>query len=126
MAKDNTPSSFVLSQETDGVPIGEDQVRQIQDKDATSRLGVNQLAKFVDIVRTKLAADREHNRSAAHAIDFQHRRLAASNAIARPFEKSLKVRASGRRGEAKFRQWRNAGQHSFRHALAPACESGFC
>jgi hypothetical protein len=41
MAKDNTSSGFVLSQEADGVTIGEDQVRQIQDNDATSRLGVD-------------------------------------------------------------------------------------
>ena len=41
IAKDNTSSSFVLSQETDGVTIGEDQVRKIQDRDATSRLGVD-------------------------------------------------------------------------------------
>jgi hypothetical protein len=41
IAKDNTSSSTVLSQETDGVTIGEDQVRKIQDKDATSRLGVD-------------------------------------------------------------------------------------
>jgi len=44
IAKDNTSSSFALSQETDGVTIGEDQIRKIQDKDATSWLGVDQLA----------------------------------------------------------------------------------
>jgi len=41
IAKDNTSSSLVLSQETDGVTIGEDQIRKIQDKDAISRLGVD-------------------------------------------------------------------------------------
>jgi hypothetical protein len=41
IAKDDTSSRFGLSQETDGVTIGEDQIRQIQDKDATSRLGVD-------------------------------------------------------------------------------------
>jgi len=44
IAKDDTSSRFVLSQETDGVTIGEDQIRKIQGKDATSRLGVDQLA----------------------------------------------------------------------------------
>jgi hypothetical protein len=41
MAKDDTSSSLALAQETDGVPIGQDQIRQIQDKDAASRLGVD-------------------------------------------------------------------------------------
>jgi hypothetical protein len=41
MAKDNAPSIFVLSQEADGVPIGEHQIRKIEDKDAISWLGVD-------------------------------------------------------------------------------------
>jgi len=41
IAKDNTSSSFVLSQETDGVTIGEDQVGKVQDNDAPSRLVVD-------------------------------------------------------------------------------------
>jgi hypothetical protein len=41
IAKDNTSSSFVLSQETDGVTIGEDQVRKIQDKDTAGRLCID-------------------------------------------------------------------------------------
>jgi hypothetical protein len=73
IAKDNTPSSFVLSQETDGVTIGEDQVRKIQDKDAAGRLCIDYLAQLVHIVGVKLTADREHNLSAAGAINFQHR-----------------------------------------------------
>ena len=77
MAKDNTSSSFALSQETDGLTIGEDQIRQIQDGDATRRLGVDQLAQLAHIVRGKFAADRENYGSAAHAIDFQHRRPTA-------------------------------------------------
>jgi hypothetical protein len=41
IAKDHPSSGFVLSQETDGVSIGEDQVREIEDKGATSPLGVD-------------------------------------------------------------------------------------
>jgi hypothetical protein len=41
VAKHDTPARFVLSQETDGVTIGEDQVRKVEDKDAPSRLGVD-------------------------------------------------------------------------------------
>ena len=84
MAKNHPSSSLVLSQETDGVTIGEDQVRKLQDKDATSRLGVDQLAQFAHILGVKLTADREHNRSAARAMDSQHRRPVGPNAIARP------------------------------------------
>ena len=73
IAKDNTSSGVVLSQETDGVTIGEDQIRQIENRDAVSRLGVDQLAQFADTVRVKLTADRENNRSAARAMNSQHR-----------------------------------------------------
>ena len=41
IAKDNTTAGFVLSQEVNGVTIREDQIRKIQDKDVTSRLGVD-------------------------------------------------------------------------------------
>jgi hypothetical protein len=44
MTKDNASSGFVLSQKTDGVTIGEDQIRKIEDQGATSRLGVDKLA----------------------------------------------------------------------------------
>jgi hypothetical protein len=104
IAKDNTSAGFVLSQEVDCVTIREDQVRKIEHKGATSRLGVDYLAQLVHIVRVKLTADCEHHRSAARAMNFQHRPV-APNAIARPFERSLNVRVSGRRGEARFRQW---------------------
>jgi hypothetical protein len=58
IAKDNTSSSFVLSQDTDGVTIDEDQVRKIQDKDAGGRLCIDDLAQLLHMVRVKLAADR--------------------------------------------------------------------
>ncbi|HEX3702951.1 MAG TPA: hypothetical protein VHU82_06460 [Vicinamibacterales bacterium] len=44
MAKDNTAAGFAPSQETDSLAIGEDQIRQVQHGDATSRLDVDQLA----------------------------------------------------------------------------------
>jgi hypothetical protein len=50
IAKDNTSSSFVLSQQTDGVTIGEDQVRKIHDKDTIGRLCIDDLAKLLYIV----------------------------------------------------------------------------
>ena len=73
VAEHNTPAGFVLSQDTDGVTIREDQIHEIQNKGAASRLGVDELTQFVHIVRVKSTADREHNRSAARAMNFQHR-----------------------------------------------------
>ena len=73
MAKDNPSSSFVLFQETDGVTIGEDQVRKIQDKDTAGRLCIDYLAQLVHIVRVELTANREHHCPAARAMNFQHR-----------------------------------------------------
>ena len=49
------------------------QVHKIQDKDTAGRLCVDYLAQLVHIVGVKLTADREHNRSAAGAMNFQHR-----------------------------------------------------
>jgi len=73
IAKDNTSSSFVLSQETDGVTIGEHQIGKIQHQDTVGRRCVDYLAQLVHIVRVKVTADREHSRSAAGAMNFQHR-----------------------------------------------------
>ena len=104
IAKNNTSSSFVLSQETDGVTIGEDQIRQIQNKDTTGRLDVNELTQFVHIVRVKMTADREHDRSATRAMDFEHR-LGRTERNCRANGKCLNLRECGGRGKAKFRQW---------------------
>ena len=41
IAKDNTSAGFVLAQEADCVAIREDLIHKIQDRDATSRLGVD-------------------------------------------------------------------------------------
>jgi hypothetical protein len=73
VAKHNTPAGFVLSQDTDGVTIGQDQIGEIEHKDTAGRLGIDYLAQFIHIVRVKSTADREHNCSAARAMNFQHR-----------------------------------------------------
>jgi hypothetical protein len=104
IAKDNTSAGFVLSQEANGVAIREDQIRKIQDKDTAGRLCFDYMAQLVHIVGVKLTTDREDNRSATRAMNFQHLPL-APNAIAGPLGRSLNVRVSGRRGAARFRQW---------------------
>jgi len=73
VAKHNTPARFVLSQETDGVTIGQNQIRKIQDEDAASGLDVDELAERVHTAGVQLTADREHNCSAARSTNFQHR-----------------------------------------------------
>jgi hypothetical protein len=105
IAKDNTSSRFALSQETDGITIGEDQIREVQNGNAAGRLGVDQPAQFVHVVRLKATADREYDRSAARATDSQHRCPVAPNAIARPAEGPQTYGAADVPGEARFRQW---------------------
>jgi len=89
VAKHNTPAGFVLSQETDGVTICEDQIGKVQHKDTAGRLCVDYLGQLVHIVSVKLAADHEHNGSGARAMNSQHRPR-CSTAIAGPTAKFLK------------------------------------
>ena len=124
IAKDNTSSSLALSQETDGVTIGEDQVRKIQDKDTAGRLCIDYLAQLVHIVGVKLTADREHNRSAAGGMNFQHRpRRTERNcqAIRRVPEHTGGLADVARRDFANGEMRNNT---SFKNALALARESG--
>ena len=125
IAKDDTFSRFVLSQETDGVAIGEDQIRKIQNKDATNRLGIDELAQFAQIVCVKLTADREHNPSAARAMNFQHRHVAPI-AIARPLGRSFSVRGVTDLARRDFANGETRDNTNVRNALALACESGSC
>jgi hypothetical protein len=124
IAKDNTSSIFVLSQETDGVTIGEHQIGKIQHQDTAGRLCIDYLAQLVHIVGVKLTADREHNRSAAGAMNFQHRPL-APNATARPFGRSLNVGGLADVARRDFANGEIRDNTSFKNALALARESGF-
>jgi hypothetical protein len=125
IAKDNTSSSLVLFQETDGVTIGQDQVRKIQDKDTAGRLQVDDLAQLAHIVGVKLTADREHHRSAAGAMNFQHRPV-APNAIARPFGGSLNAGGLADAARRDFANGEMRNNTSFKNALVLARESGLC
>jgi len=71
--KHNTPADLVLPQGTDGVTICKHQIGKIQHKDTAGRLCIEYLAQLGHTVGVKLTADREHNRSAAGAMNFQHR-----------------------------------------------------
>ena len=69
----NTPAGFVLSQDTDCITIGEYQIGKIQHKDTAGGLSIDYLAQLVHTLGVKLTADREHDRSAAGTMNFQHR-----------------------------------------------------
>jgi hypothetical protein len=125
VTKHNTSSGFVLPQEKDGVTIGEDQIPEIQDRDAASRLGVDQLAQLVHVVRVKVTADREHNRSAARAMNLQHRppsserNCQATRKVPEPPDVwQTWVRRNFDNGEMR-------DNTNVKNALARACESGF-
>jgi hypothetical protein len=125
IAKDNTSSGVVLSQETDCVTIGEDQIRQIENRDAVSRLGVDKLTQFVHIVRVKSTADSEHNRSAAGAMNFQHRPR-RSNRNCQAIRQVPEM--CGSLAEVVRRDFVNGEMRdntNFNQALTLACESGF-
>jgi len=103
--KDNTAPVFVLSQEADRLTIREDQIRKVQNGHAAGRLGLDQPAQFIHMVCVKVTTDREHNRSAARAMNSEHRRPVAPNAIAGPLGEPPNVRAADGLSEARFRQW---------------------
>jgi len=109
--KDDTTIGFVLSQQTDGVTIGKDQIHQIQHQDITSRFGVDELTQFVHMVDVELAADREHDLSAPRAVNFQHRPSPMGlNAMPTPTGTARESTDKRRPAATRFRQWRNAGQ----------------
>jgi hypothetical protein len=62
-----------LSQETDGVTIGEEQISQIQHKHVAGGLCVDDVAQLVQIASVKLTADSEHDRSGPSPVNSQHR-----------------------------------------------------
>jgi hypothetical protein len=93
VAKHSTPAGFVLSQDADGVTIGEDQIGEIEHNDTAGWLGIDYLAQFIHIVRVKSTADREHNCSAARAMNSQHRPPTLRTQLRGHSERPLNVRS---------------------------------
>jgi hypothetical protein len=73
VAKNNAIARFALAQVANGVPIGEDQVRQVQHDDVTDRFCVYQLAQLDDILTIESTADREHHGPLHRALNLQQR-----------------------------------------------------
>jgi len=73
VAKDNATTGFVVAQVANGVPIGEDQIREVQHHDGTGRFCVDQLAQLAHVLNVESTADREHEDRVHPALNLQQR-----------------------------------------------------
>jgi hypothetical protein len=73
VAKHNAISGLVVAQVPDGVPIGEDQIRQVQYHDDTGWFCVDQLAQLAHVLSIESTADREHEGRLQPALNLQQR-----------------------------------------------------
>ena len=71
VAKDNAITGFAVAQAANGVPIGEDQVREVQHHDFTGRFCVYRVAQLDYIFGVKSTADREHHGPFHRAVNLQ-------------------------------------------------------
>ena len=70
VAKDNSITGFAVAQVTNGVTLGEDQIRQVHDHDGTGRFCVYQLAQLAYVFSVEATADREHDGPVHHALNL--------------------------------------------------------
>ena len=73
VAKDNSITGFAVAQVTNGVTIGEDQIREVHHHRGTGRLCVYQLAKLPYVLTVESTADREHEGRVHPAMNLQQR-----------------------------------------------------
>ena len=73
IAKDNSISGFAVAQVTNGVTIGEDQIREVHHHRGAGRLCVDQLAKLPYVLTVESTADREHGGLIHRALNHQQR-----------------------------------------------------
>jgi len=73
VAKDNAITGFAVAQVANGVTIGEDQIREVQQHDCTGRFCVYQLAQLADVLSVESTADREHDGPVHRALNLQQR-----------------------------------------------------
>jgi len=73
VAKHNTTTGFVVAQVANGVPIGEDQIREVQHHDGTDRFCVDQVAQLAHVLNVESTADREHEGRVHPALNLQQR-----------------------------------------------------
>jgi hypothetical protein len=73
VAKHNATTGFIVAQVANGVPIGEDQIREIQHYDGTGRFRVDQVAQLAHVLSVESTADREHKGWVHPALNLQQR-----------------------------------------------------
>ena len=73
VAKHNAIAGFAVAQAANGVPIGEDQIREVQHHDGTGRFSFDQLAQLAHVLSVESTADREHDGPVHRALNLQQR-----------------------------------------------------
>jgi len=71
VAEHNATTGFVVAQVANGVPVGEDQIREVQHHDGTGRFCVDQLAQFAHVLNVESTADREDEGRVHPALNLQ-------------------------------------------------------
>jgi hypothetical protein len=121
----NTPARFVLSQDPDCVTIREHQIGKIQHKDTAGWLCIDYLAQLVYTLGVKLTADREHDRSAAGAMNFQHRPHRLLTQVPGHSRASLIARGSGRVARRDFANGERRHNTDSRMLWRPRAKAAF-
>ena len=73
VVKDNAITGFAVAQGANGVTIGEEHIREVQDHDGAGRFCIDQLAQLADVLSVELTADREHDGPVHRALNLQQR-----------------------------------------------------
>jgi hypothetical protein len=71
VAKHNAISGFVVAKVGDDVPIGEDQIREVEHHDGLGRFCVDQFAELAHVFSVESTADREHESRVPKALNLK-------------------------------------------------------
>jgi hypothetical protein len=71
VAKHNAISGFVVPKVANDVPIGEDQIREVQHHDGIGRFCVDQFAQLAHVFCVESTADREHEGRVPPALNLE-------------------------------------------------------
>ena len=71
VAKHNAISGFVVAKVANDVPIGEDQIREVEHHDGIGRFRVDQFAQLDHIFSVESTADREHEGRVPPALNLE-------------------------------------------------------
>ena len=71
VAKQNAIGGFVVAKVANDVPIGEDQIREVQNHDGIGRFRVDQVAQLDHVFSVESTADREHEGRVPPALNLE-------------------------------------------------------